>query len=328
MKALVTGAGGFLGQYLVEKLLARGDQVRVVVRRDYAPLHGLPIEVVRSDLTNHNSVVEACRGVDVVFHAAAKSGIWGSWQSYFQNNVAATKYLLEGCQTHQVRRMVFTSSPSVTFNGADQEGIDESIDYPRRWLCHYAHSKALAEQAVLRANGTDHLATCALRPHLIWGPHDPQLIPRLFNRAETGKLIQVGDGSNQIDTVYVENAADAHLAAADALDSPESKPAGSAYFLSQGEPIGCWDWINRLLAIGDMPPVKRSISLKLAYHMGATLETAYRLLRKKSEPPMTRFLALQLGRSHFFNISRAKNDFGYQPTVSTEEGLRRLKASL
>jgi nucleoside-diphosphate-sugar epimerase len=217
---------------------------------------------------------------------------------------------------------VFTSSPSVTFDGADQCGINESAPYAARWLCHYPHTKALAEQEVLAANNKT-LATCALRPHLIWGPRDPHLIPRLIERARTGRLRRVGTGRNRIDVVYVDNAAEAHLQAAEAL-SPGSPLAGRAYFISQGEPVECWPWIDALLSLGGLPPLTRSISLRTAWNIGAAMETAYRVFRIKSEPPMTRFLAAQLGRNHYFDISAAQRDFGYRPRVSTAEGMRRL----
>ncbi len=328
MKVLVTGAGGFLGLHLVEKLAARGDAVRAVVRHSRPNFSDASIETVVTDLADRAKVIEACRGVDVVFHVAGQSGIWGPWSWYYRNNVLSTKHLIEGCWKHRVRRLVFTSSPSVAFDGTDQEKIDETTGYPKKWLCHYAHTKAIAERAVLEANGEGKLATCALRPHLIWGPGDRSLIPRLFHRARRRQLVQIGDGSNRVDTVYVENAADAHIAAASALDSPTSAPAGKAYFISQDEPVGCWQWINRLLSLENLPPIEKKVSLKFAYRCGAFMETAYKFLRLKDEPPLTRFLALQLGRSHYFDISRARNDFGYTPTVSTEEGLKRLKSSL
>ena len=197
--------------------------------------------------------------------------------------------------------------------------------YPDRWLCHYPHTKALAEQQVLAANGVDGLLTCALRPHLIWGPRDRHLIPRLWDRARSGQLRRVGDGTNRVDMIYVENAAAAHCQAADALE-PGSPVAGRAYFLSQGEPVNCWGWINELLAVGGLPPLKKSISFRAAWRVGGMLELAYRLLRLRSEPRMTRFLAAQLAKDHFFDIRRAERDFGYRAEVSTEEGMRRLAA--
>ena len=321
--ALVTGAGGFLGQYIVERLLSRGDRVRALGRRQYPELKAQGVEFVHADLCDRDSVVDACRSVDVVYHVAGIAGLGGRWQDFYRINTLGTRWVIEGCRRHGVGRLVYTSSPSVIFDGNDQCDVDESAPYPRRWLCHYARSKALAEQEVLAANGGNGLLTCVLRPHLIWGPRDRSLIPRLLHRARCGRLIRVGDGTNQIDTTYVENAADAHIQAADAL-SPGSAAAGKAYFISQGEPVNCWDWINKQLAMAGLPPVRRAVSFATAWILGIFFEAVYRVLGWPGDPPMTRFLAAQMARSHWFCISRAKADFGYSPAISTAEGVRRM----
>lgn len=324
--ALVTGATGFLGKYVLRQWVARGDRARVLVRRAESEFTDLGAEVVLGDIRDRDVVTQACEGVDVVIHVAGLAGYWGKWCDYHAVNVLGTRNILHGCRVHGVGRLVYTSSPSVTFDGRDQCGVDESVPYPRRWLCHYSHSKAMAEQEILSANGTGELRTCALRPHLIWGPGDRHLTVRLLSRARAGKLRKIGPGTNRIDTVYVENAAAAHLQAADALAA--GRAAGQAYFISQGEPVGCWQWIDRLLQLDGLPPVGRSISLAGAWGLGAVCELLFRWLPLRAEPPMTRFVALQLARSHYFDIGRARTDLGYEPTVSTEEGLRRLANSL
>jgi nucleoside-diphosphate-sugar epimerase len=323
MNALVTGAGGFLGLYIVERLMARGDRVRALCRGRYPELDALGVETVQADLRDRESVVAACQGIDVVFHVAGVAGLAGPWDHFCGINFWGTRHIVDGCLKHRVARLVYTSSPSVTFDGTDQRGVDESAPYPERWLCHYAHTKALAERHVLAASGLEGLVCCSLRPHLIWGPRDRHLIPRLLARARSGRLRRVGDGANLVDMVYVENAADAHVEAADAL-TPGSPVAGRAYFISQGEPVNCWQWIDEILALAGLPPVTRSISLGAAWKIGAVCELAYGVLRRKDDPPMTRFLAAQLARSHWFDIGRARRDFGYEPCVSTAEGLRRL----
>ena len=325
--ALVTGAGGFLGRYIAEQLLARGDRVRSFSRGTYPDLDELGVETVTGDLRDAEAIARACEGVDVVFHSAGVAGIWGSWDHFHGINTVGTQNVVAGCLRHNVRRLVYTSSPSVTFDGTDQEGIDESAPYPTSWLCHYPHTKALGEQHVLASNDANGLLTCSLRPHLIWGPRDEHLIPRLLDRARSGKLRRIGDGTNLVDMVYVENAANAHLQAADAL-GPGSAVCGRAYFISQGEPVNCWEWINEILVTAGIKPIERSISLKAAWRIGAVMETAYRLLGTQSEPRMTRFLAAQLATSHYFDITRAREDFGYSPTISTAEGMRRLALSL
>ena len=183
MKALVTGGGGFLGQYVVEQLAARGDRVRALCRGDCPQLGALGVETVRADLRDRAAVVEACRGVDAVFHVAGVEGITGAWKRYFENNTLGTRHVVEGCLAHGVGRLVYTSSPSVVFDGRSQEGVDETVPYPKRWMCHYARSKALAEQEVLAANGKGGLLCCALRPHLIFGPRDRRLIPKVVDLA-------------------------------------------------------------------------------------------------------------------------------------------------
>lgn len=327
MRALVTGGGGFLGRYVVEQLVSRGDTVRTFSRGDYPELERLGVEAVRGDIRDRDAVIAACENVEVVFHTAALPGIWGKWETYHAINTLGTHHVVDGCREHGVGRLVFSSSPSVTFDGADQKGVDESVPYPQKWLCHYPHSKALAEQHVLAANNGG-LATCALRPHLIWGPRDGHLVPRLIERAKSGQLRRVGDGTNLVDMIYVENAAEAHLRAADALAVGDSLVRGRAYFISQGEPVNCWDWINDLLALVDVPPISKSISQSAASCIGAVMESVYGLLRIQSEPRMTRFLAAQLATDHYFDITRAREDFGYEASVSTVEGMRRLGDSL
>jgi nucleoside-diphosphate-sugar epimerase len=326
MRALVTGGGGFLGSAIVAQLVARGDRVRSLARGSYPEVERLGAECVTADIRDAAAVLRACEDVDVVFHTAALAGIWGTWEEYYGINVAGTLNVIEACRARNISRLVFTSSPSVTFDGKAQEGVDESEPYPTRWLCYYPQTKALAEHAVLAADDSQ-LATCALRPHLIWGPGDRHLIPRLIERARAGQLRRVGDGTNLVDMIYVDNAAAAHLQAADALE-PGAAVAGSAYFLGQGEPVNCWQWIDEILALAALPPVEKSISLAAAWRIGWAMELIYGCLRIQSEPRMTRFLAAQLGTSHYFDITRARRDFGYEPKVTTAEGMQRLGAAL
>jgi nucleoside-diphosphate-sugar epimerase len=324
--ALVTGANGFLGRYVAEQLVAAGARVRAFIRNPDDDLARLGVEVVLGDIRDRAAVAAACRDVEEVHHVAGIAGIWGRWRDFYEVNTLGTRHVIEGCQTHGVRRLIYTSSPSVTFDGRDQEGIDELAPYPKRWLCHYPHSKALAEQEVLAANGSQGLATCALRPHLIWGPRDRHLLPRLMDRARKGELRRVGNGRNLIDTVYVENAAHSHLLAAAAL--AEGRAAGEAYFITQGEPVNCWDWIDELLSLGGLAPVSRRVSISVAWTAGAVLEGLHAVLGLRAEPRMTRFLAAQLGRSHWFDISKARKDLRYDHPVTLEAGMRRLAQDL
>ena len=327
MKVLVTGANGFLGSYLVRLLRDRGHEVTAMTRRRDEMLSSMGLNVVHGDVRNYENVLEACRGHQVVFHTASVSGIWGSWKHFYSNNTIGTRNVVEACLQTDVEKLVYTSSPSVTFDGNHQLHVNESVGYSKTWLCHYPHSKALAEQAVLQADDDPDLMTCALRPHLIWGPGDRHLVPRLLKRARSNQLRRVGDGTNLVDTIYVENAAQAHVQAAEAME-PGSPVCGSAYFLSQGDPVNCWGWINEILELGGLPRIKKTISYYWAYRLGYALETYHELMNLDTEPRMTRFLASQLAKSHYFDISRAQRDFGYYPKVSMVEGMRRLGESL
>ena len=220
MHALVTGGGGFLGRYICEQLVARGDRVRSFGRGAYPELEALGVEVMRGDLTHAKDVSAACAGMEVVFHVAARPGVSVQSEPYYAVNTRGTQNVVDACRHYGVPRLVYTSSPSVVFAGEDQAGVDEAVPLGLEWLerhrSYYSHSKARAEQHVLSANCAS-LRSCALRPHLIWGPRDQHLIPRLIARARSGRLRRVGDGSNEIDMIFVENAAQAHLQAADAL---------------------------------------------------------------------------------------------------------------
>jgi nucleoside-diphosphate-sugar epimerase len=327
VKALVTGANGFLGSHLIPLLRERGYQVRAMVRRPNQMADAGQVEELIGDIRDPLAVEQACSGVDIVFHTAAISGIWGRWKDFHAINTGGTRNVVAACQRHKVRKLVYTSSPSVTFTGTHQINVDETVPYARKWLCHYPHSKALAEQHVLASNDSPHLMTCALRPHLIWGPGDRHLIPRIIERARNKQLRRVGDGTNQIDHVYVENAAWAHIQAAEALDSG-SPVCGRAYFISQDDPVNCWQWINEILALAGIPPVRRSISFSAAWRMGWCLEAWHEMLNLPGEPRMTRFLAAQLAKSHFFDIGQARRDFRYEVRVSTAEGMERLGSAL
>lgn len=322
--SLVTGGGGFLGRAIVEQLLARGDRVRSFARSDYSELTAMGVETIRGDIRDAPAVSDACAGCDVVFHVAAKSGIWGDYGEYHEPNVRGTENVLAACETHGVSRFVYTSSPSVVFDGRGMEGVDESTPYPRKYVSTYSETKAIAERAVLAANGP-RLRTVALRPHLIWGPGDNHLIPRFVAQARAGKLRRLGNGKNLIDTTYIDNAAHAHLLAADALRT-NPRAAGRVFFLSQGEPIPVWDIINGFLAAAGVPPVTRSVPSIVGWSAGLVFEVVYKLFRFKGEPRMTRFVASVLSMPHWFDISAARRELGYEPSVSTEEGLRRLEA--
>jgi nucleoside-diphosphate-sugar epimerase len=327
MKILVTGGGGFLGQALCRGLRARGHQVVSFQRRHSPELAALGVGQIRGDLADANAVLHAVAGTDAVFHNAAKAGAWGSYDSYFQANVVGTRNVLQACRQHGVGRLVYTSTPSVTHRANHPvEGLGaHEVPYGEDLQAPYAATKAQAEQEVLAANDAQ-LAVVALRPRLIWGPGDAHILPRLVERARAGRLRIVGDGLNRVDTTYIDNAAQAHLDAFDHL-RPGAACAGKAYFISNGEPMPMAEVLNRLLAAADAPAVTRSIPFKTAYRIGAIAERLWPLLRLPGEPPMTRFLAEQLSTAHWYSMEPARRDFGYNPRVSFDEGITRLKAS-
>ena len=323
MKALVTGGGGFLGGAIVQRLLREGHTVGSFSRGSYPELQKLGVEVLQGDLTDAEAVQEACRDCQIVFHVAAKAGIWGDDRTYYRTNVTGTENVIAACRNLGIPRLVYTSTPSVVFDGHDLEGVDERVPYAENYKAAYPATKATAEKMVLAAN-SETLGTVALRPHLIWGPGDTHLVPGIIARGRQGRLRRVGHTRKLVDFTYIENAAQAHLLAGDRL-SPGSPIAGKAFFISQGEPVPLWDFINRILKAAHLPTVSRSISPASAYAAGWFCEILYRTLRLRGEPPITRFLAEELATSHWFNIAAAREELGYQPSVSVEEGLQQLE---
>ncbi len=326
MKALITGGGGFLGRAVVKLLLHNGDQVRSLSRTKHPQLQALGVEQVAGDIAAAGVVENALAGCDCVFHVAAKAGIWGHFDDYYRTNVVGTQNVVTACRAHGVKRLIYTSSPSVVFSGDDLEGVDETVPYPKHYHAFYPRTKATAEQLVLAAND-ERLATVALRPHLIWGPGDNHLVPRIIARGQSGALRRIGAGNRLVDCVYIDNAARAHIQAAAQL-AIGAGVAGKTYFITNDEPLPLWDIIDRILAAAALPPVSKSVSPRTAYLAGAVLEKIYGIFRLGGEPRMTRFLARELSTAHWFDITAAKRDFGYRPQVSIDEGMRRLRSWL
>lgn len=324
MKILVTGGGGFLGQGICKALLAEGHEVTSFQRSHSPALEAMGVRQLRGDLADAQAVHAAFAGHEAVFHNAAKAGAWGSYQSYFDANVTGTRNVLAAMRAHGIGRLVYTSTPSVTHSGRTpvEGGNEANTPYGHGFKAPYPTTKLVAELEVLAANDAS-LSTVALRPRLIWGPGDTQLLPRLAERAKAGRLRFVGGGHNRMDTTYIDNAAQAHLDAFKAL-APGAACAGKAYFISNGEPREVRRIVNDMLVAAGVPPVDKSIPYGVAYAAGAVLEVAWRALRLQGEPPMTRFLAEQLSTPHWYDISAAARDLGYVPRVSMDEGLARL----
>jgi 2-alkyl-3-oxoalkanoate reductase len=326
MKVLVTGGGGFLGRHVVAGLVRQGHAVVAYQRGSVPDLEAGGVEARRGSLTDADTLRAALRGCDAVIHTAAKAGVWGARRDFFTTNLDGTRVLLDAMRAAGIRDLVHCSTPSVVFNGRAFEGADESLPYGGGWLCHYAESKALAEEAALEWGRAGHGRVIALRPHLIWGPGDPHLLPRVIARSRAGRLRIVGDGANRVDITRVENAAAAHLLALQALARPSA--VNRPYFISQGEPVLLWDWINDLLERVGVPPLTRRISLPAAYRIGAVCEALWKLAGRPEVPPMTRFVAVELAKSHWFSIAAARRELGYQPEdYPTGDGLAAYAAS-
>lgn len=325
MKVLVTGGGGFVGGAIIEQLLARDWQVRSVARSEYPHLVSLGVEVMRGDLVDDDVAARAVAGCDGIFHVAAKAGVFGSAADYEHSNVVATHKVVDAARTAGVTRLIYTSTPSVVHGGGDVEGVNESAPYPDNFTAPYPDTKARAEQYIL-GEADDEFGTVAIRPHLVWGPGDTQLVPRIIERARTGKVRFVGDGSNIVDTTFIDNAAAAHLNAFDRL-APGSPISGKAYFIAQDEPRPIRDIVNDLIGAAGLPPITKTIPAPIAYAVGSAAEWFYSRFRPDDEPPMTRFLAEQLATAHWFDLTAARADLGYVPEVSFREGVDRLRDS-
>lgn len=321
---LVTGASGFVGGRLIRRLLAQGRPVRALARSPLPHLEAMGASTVKADVADEAAMCAACAGAGTVFHVAARVGVWGPREEFERTNIGGARAVVQACRAAGVRRLVFTSSPSVVFNEQDLAGVDESQPLGRHFPADYPRTKAEAERMILAANEPGRLVTCALRPHLVFGPGDQNLVPRVVARARAGRLRMIGTGRNRVDLTHVDNVVDAHLLAEAALARPGTPAAGRPYFITNGEPVLLWDWINQLLRALALAPVTKRMSLPAALRLGALLEGVWRVLALGGEPPLTRFVASELARDHWFDISAARRDLGYIPRVSMAEATREL----
>jgi nucleoside-diphosphate-sugar epimerase len=322
VKILVTGAGGFLGTHIAKKLIEAGHSVVNLSRGSYRHLDEMGVTSFKGDLQNSEQIKPALMGVDAVIHTASKVAMWGKWDDFYNINVEGTKNLVQLCKEMGIKKMVYTSSPSVVFGDQSLEGVDESVNYPEDSYSMYAKTKAIAEKWVLE-QADDTFKAISLRPHLIYGPGDQNLFPRLIDAAKKGRLKRVGDGTNKVDVIYVENAAMAHL---NALEKLETNPSinGKAYFLGQESPVVLWDFIDEILDRAGAPRPKKQISFNKAFKIGSVIEKGLKLVGVYNvHPPMTRFVALQLSKSHWFDHKNAERDLDFKPEITIQDGLQR-----
>lgn len=322
MKVLVTGGSSLIGAGVAAALVARGDEVVVQQRSRSEAVGRLGVRQELGDIRDLDVLLAASAGCDAIVHLAAKVGVVGDWEDYRSINVDGTRNVLRAAQRRGVGRVVHVSSPSVAHGGEPivGGGADEPVLGRRRaW---YPESKAMAEIDALAAAG-DELGVVAIRPHLVWGPGDTQLVGRIVERAATGRLALVGGGRALVDTTYVDNAVDALVAALDAVE-PGARCSGRAYVVSNGEPRMIRELVEGICRAAGVPFEPRTVSLRVGRSLGAVVERAWPLLRRDDEPPLTQFLAEQLGTAHWFDPRPARDDLGWTPVVSIDEGLSRL----
>lgn len=322
MRALVTGGGGFIGSALVHELVKTGFNITSFSRGDYPELRKNGVVVKMGDISDREAVLNACDDIDIVFHVAAKAGIWGSYRDYYMTNVRGTENIVYACKEKKIKWLIYTSSASVVFDGIDINGSNESLPYPSQPLSNYTATKALAEQCVMKANSNS-LKTLALRPHIVLGPGDNHLIPRLIAQARAGKLRQIGSGRNLTDISYIDNVVAAHICAVKAImKNPDV--SGKAYFISNGEPVLLWDFINEVLKNAGLEPINKSVPVKAALIYSAVTEMFHKIFRIKQEPRLTRFLVYELAKSHWFDIDASRKLLNYNPEISNLAGLKKL----
>lgn len=321
MQAVVIGGGGFLGSKIAHLLLKRGDHVRVVGRHYYPHLSGAGAYSLVADINDPTAMVDAVKNADAVFLTAAHAGYWGKLARYWKINVDGTRTVLDGVKKCGVPRLIYTSTPSVVGYQTEVENANNDLPYPSKHESPYPETKGIAERLILAANGPG-LATVALRPHIIFGPGDRHVLPRMIDKAVSGKLMQIGNGTNMVDMTYIDNAAAAHLDAAAALANHQAPCAGKAYFISNNEPVRLWDFLNTMLSDIGFPTIDRSISLRTGRILGRICEMGYHVLPLRGEPPITRYLASMLARAHWYDMTPAMRDLGYRVRVSMAEGTR------
>lgn len=315
-KVFITGGAGFLAKTICKKLIEQGVEVHSYSRKNHPELHSMGVICHQGDLADYDVLLKSIpEHIDCVFHTAALTDMWGKYETFYKTNVLGTQNILKAIAEKKIYHLIYTSTPSVVFNENDLFGVNENeITYPEKFLSYYAQTKSIAERMVLRANCVP-FYTCALRPHLIWGPNDPSIRPRLIQMALKKRLKIIGRGQNLVDVTYCENAANAHLLAAYELMN-HKKNAGKAYFLGDEKPVELWPFIYELLGKDYQQyfSFKKKIPTSLAYFIGYILEKYYQWNKIYHKWPMlTRFAVLQMSKSHYFSHKKAQEDFNYQP---------------
>lgn len=331
MTVLVTGASGLLGGAVARLLVERGERVRTLQR---SPSGVAGAEDVAGSVTDPAVVARAVDGADAVVHLAAKVSLAGDPADFERVNVHGTEVLLDAAERAGVRRFVQVSSPSVAHAGASLVGVGAEPADPARARGEYARTKATSEVLALSRDRNDggtpdgrgDFRVVAVRPHIVWGPGDTQLVERVIDRAARGRLPLLGHGAALIDTTYLDNAADGIVAALDRLGDRPDAVRGRAYVLTNGEPRTVADLLAGICRAGGVEPPRWRVPAGLARTAGGLVEAVWRVRPGADEPPMTRFLAEQLSTAHWFDQRAVRADLGWRPAVSVDEGMRRLAA--
>ncbi|WP_127127103.1 NAD(P)-dependent oxidoreductase [Georgenia sp. SYP-B2076] len=316
MKVLVTGASGMLGREVAVALLARGDEVTTLQRRPSA-LAGA--RDVRGAVDDPGVVAEATRGQDAVVHLAAKVSFAGALAEFERTNVDGTRLLVDAAREAGARRFVFVSSPSVAHTGTSIVGEAAGVAQPARARGNYARTKAAAELLALGADALG-FAVLAVRPHIVWGPGDTQLVQRVVERSAAGRLPNLDAGAALIDTTYIDNAVSAIVAGLDRAEQAH----GEAFVVTNGEPRPVAELLAAMCHAGGVPAPRWAVPGAVARAAGAVVEKVWAVRPGRDEPPMTRFLAEQLSTAHWFDLRRTREALGWEPTVSLDEGFTRL----
>jgi nucleoside-diphosphate-sugar epimerase len=322
MRVLITGASSLIGAGVARSIAERGDEVVCFQRTPSARVAHPAVTEHLGDVRDVDALLAAAQGADAIVHVAAKVGVVGAWEDYRSVNVDGTANVVSVARNLGITRLVHVSSPSVAHGGEPiiGAGADRSVlGRDRAW---YAESKALAERMALAA-ASDDLGVVAIRPHLVWGPGDTQLVGRIVERARTGRLALVGGGRALVDTTYIDNAVSALVAALDAV-APTAACSGRPYVVANGEPRMIRELVAGICAAAAVPFAPRDVPLRIGTSVGSLVERVWPLLRRTDEPPITRFLAEQLGTAHWFDPRPARDDLGWTPTVTIDDGLARL----
>ena len=323
MKVMLTGGTGFVGGNLAKKLVAGGNRVNCLVRKtsDVERLKILGVELFYGDVSNLDSLLEATKGIEIVFHSAALVTDWGDRKEFYRVNVEGTINVLRACEKNQVRRVVHVSSNDAIWRFDNHIDVDENFPYPRKYKHPYCETKAESEKLALKYDSEGRVETVVIRPCMVWGPGDKVILPRIVQLALEGNLFLIGGGGNLISINYIENLTDSMM-----LASEKKEARGKVYFINDGIKITFADYLSSLLtSLGIEWSPGRSVPYTLAYGLASGMEIWAKLLRSKTPPVLTRYAVAAMGRNLNYTIEKARRELDYQPQVKLDEGMKQLK---